>query len=90
MSTQFNGYRLRQARELRGLDQSELAQRVFLDVFAIRLMETGSKEPNADLLGQLCFVLGFPPSWFRQPYDGPELPLGSLVLHAARADQETK
>jgi transcriptional regulator with XRE-family HTH domain len=50
-------HRLRQARELRALNQAELAQRARLQPSAISHFETGTRQPSFDNLRRLADAL---------------------------------
>jgi Zn-dependent peptidase ImmA (M78 family)/transcriptional regulator with XRE-family HTH domain len=73
--------RLRQARELRGLRQSELAELVSKSQGTIANIESGLSEPPAELLAALAKSTGFPLSFFST--DPPiEFPAQSLMFRA--------
>jgi Zn-dependent peptidase ImmA (M78 family)/transcriptional regulator with XRE-family HTH domain len=76
--------RLRQARELRGLTQTALAQQVGVHPSAIAQLETGRMQPSPAVLDALSRATGFPPAFFTRP-SGPALPLGSLRFRARAA-----
>lgn len=76
-----NGERLRQARELHGLTQTELAQRVQVEQPLIAQIEGGKKQPSDRLLEAISLATGFPPSYFKQG-NGPDFPAGSLLFRA--------
>jgi Zn-dependent peptidase ImmA (M78 family)/DNA-binding XRE family transcriptional regulator len=76
--------RLRQARELRGLTQTALAQRVAVHPSAIAQLETGRIQPSLAVLDALSRATGFPPAFFARP-SGPALPQGSLRFRARAA-----
>jgi Zn-dependent peptidase ImmA (M78 family) len=76
--------RLRQARELRGLTQTALAQQVHVHPSAIAQLETGRIQPSPEVLDVLSRATGFPPTFFTRP-SGPALPLGSLRFRARAA-----
>jgi len=76
--------RLQQARELRGLKQTVLAQQVGVHPSAIAQLETGRIQPSPAVLDALSRATGFPPAFFTRP-SGPILPLGSLRFRARAA-----
>lgn len=80
----LNPARLRQARELRGLTQTALAQQVGVHPSAIAQLETGRIQPSPPVLDALSRATGFPPAFFTRP-SGPPLPLGSLRFRARAA-----
>src|SRR5262249_41042074 len=77
----LNGDRVRQARELSGLTQSQLAEALRTDQPAIARIESGFLQPDESRIVALANETGFPRSFFFQP-DGPLLPLGSLRYRA--------
>ena len=54
-----NGERVRQARELRGLTQTELAERVDVRQSTIANIENGRLVPSNELIATLAMTLGF-------------------------------
>jgi Zn-dependent peptidase ImmA (M78 family)/transcriptional regulator with XRE-family HTH domain len=79
-----NGLRVKQAREIRKLTQSELARRLDVHQSVIGKMETDVREWPAILIESLALQLGFPVAFFSQGV-GPEFPLGTLLFRC-RAD----
>lgn len=77
----INGERIRQARELRGVTQQELAEQVGVNQSAIAQFEAGRTQPSLAVLQSISFTIGFPASFFQQE-NGPEFPLGSLLFRA--------
>ena len=77
----INGERVRQARELRDLTQTELAKLVGLDQSAIANIEAGRFQPSESNIEAIALSTGFPPSFFSQE-PGPDFPLGSLQFRA--------
>jgi Zn-dependent peptidase ImmA (M78 family) len=75
------GARVRQARELRGLTQSDLAEKVKRDQSLIAHVENGLKEPSDELLGLIALKLDLPVSFFSKPQE-VQLPGGSLLWRA--------
>ncbi|MEU6655672.1 XRE family transcriptional regulator [Streptomyces sp. NPDC046900] len=67
MSTQaFERTRLRTARELAGLTQTQLARKSGLTSAAISQFESGAARPSPDTSGVLARVLAVPPEFFRE------------------------
>lgn len=79
----INGHRIKQARELCGFNQKELARRTGLSQPTIAQFELGLREPTEETLKVLAFQLGFRPGFFRDP-DAPDFPLGSHLLYRTR------
>lgn len=81
----INGDRVKQAREIRGLTQAELAERVGVSQPTIAYIErTVSQqlfEPSSEIMEAIALQTGFPLLFFRQE-SGPELPLGSLLYRS--------
>jgi Zn-dependent peptidase ImmA (M78 family)/transcriptional regulator with XRE-family HTH domain len=79
------GSRIRQTRELRGLTQTELAERINVTQSAVARFEKEQIDPSEETLRAIAFALGFPVAFYRTPR-GTDFPLGShLVLFRARA-----
>jgi len=76
-----NGERVRQARELRKLTQTELATRCLVEQAAIARIESGDLKPSDALVQAISEHMGFPVEFFHQP-TGPDFPLGSLLFRA--------
>lgn len=76
---EVNGQRVRQARELRKLTQTELARHVGVSQSTIAKMELGVREWEDALIEAIAFQTGYPVSFFQQGI-GPEFPLGSLLF----------
>src|SRR5690242_15131605 len=77
----INGERLRQARELHGFTQTELAERVQVEQSLIAQIEGGKKQPSERILEAIALATGFPPSFFKQ-MNGLDFPAGSLLFRA--------
>lgn len=73
------GDRVRQARELRGLTQEELAKRLHVQQSAVAHVEAGLY--GAELMSAIAFQTGFPVSFFDEPYV-EDFPVGSLQFRA--------
>jgi Zn-dependent peptidase ImmA (M78 family)/transcriptional regulator with XRE-family HTH domain len=76
-----DGERIRQARELRALTQTELAARAGVNQSSIALMEAGVVHPAAPTLEAIALACRFPPSFFDQA-PPPPFPEGSLLFRA--------
>jgi Zn-dependent peptidase ImmA (M78 family)/transcriptional regulator with XRE-family HTH domain len=70
------GPRVRQARELRGLTQTELAHSIGVQQSSIAHLEAGLYS-GSDLIAQIALVTGFPPTFFERDLV-EEFPVGSL------------
>ncbi len=84
----IHGERLRQARELRGLTQTELADRLAINQSTIAYIENGRLSPSDELVNSISLQTGFPPAFFRRAPAG-EFSLGSLLFRS-RASTTTK
>lgn len=76
-----NGNRIRQARELKGLTQLELANAVGTVQAIIAQYESGRYQPQGETIEEIAHHLGFPVAFFSKP-DPPDFPLGSLLFRA--------
>ena len=76
-----NGERLRQARELCGFTQTELAELIQVEQPLIAQVEGGKKQPSERILEAIALATGFPPSFFKQ-MNGSDFPAGSLLFRA--------
>lgn len=76
--------RVRQARELRGISQEGLAERIGITQPAISQIEAGLVQPSSEVLAKIAMQTGFPLSFFRKqpPVD---FPVGSLMYRARRS-----
>lgn len=74
-----NGQRVKQARELRKLTQTDLARNVGVSQSAIAKMEMSVRECEPALIEAIAFQTGYPVSFFQQGL-APEFPLGSLLF----------
>ncbi len=77
----INGYRIRQARELVRLTQTELADTVGTVQSSIAQIESGRLQPSEPLIEAIASRLGFPVSFFSRE-DPPNFPLGSLLFRS--------
>lgn len=80
-SRAVNGQRLRQARELRGLTQTALADLMSIDQTMVAHIERGMKQPSTEVLEHLAAELELPESFFHQS-EPPEFPRGSLLFRS--------
>lgn len=80
-STKVNGDRIRQAREIRGLTQQELAKIIGADQSTVARYERDLLTASDTQLQAIALATGFPVSFFRRP-PGPEFPFGSLMNRA--------
>lgn len=78
------GSRIRQAREFRGLTQTELARRCDVSQPLIAQCEAGIKTVSPHLLEAISFQTRFPVQFFRR-FEYPDFPLGSLIFRARKA-----
>jgi Zn-dependent peptidase ImmA (M78 family)/DNA-binding XRE family transcriptional regulator len=85
----ISGDRLKLARELRGLTQSELAKRVEVTQASIAQIEGGRIQPSEDLLQAIALQTGFRPSFFKQAPPA-DFPLGSLLFRKRAAMTATE
>lgn len=75
----ITGDRIKQARELRGLTQTELARHASVSQAAIAHFESGRELPSEGVLQAIAFQTGFPVAFFnRNP--PPDFPLGSILF----------
>jgi Zn-dependent peptidase ImmA (M78 family)/transcriptional regulator with XRE-family HTH domain len=78
------GSRIRQAREFRGLTQTELARRCNVSQPLIAQCESEAKQPSTHLLESVALQTRFPIQFFRRA-EYPDFPLGSLIFRARKA-----
>jgi Zn-dependent peptidase ImmA (M78 family)/transcriptional regulator with XRE-family HTH domain len=83
-----NGDRIKQAREIKGLTQAELAERIDYSQATIAHLERNSRQllfhPSESIIEAIAFQTGFPVPFFYQE-SGPEFPLGSLLFRSRRS-----
>src|SRR5688572_19816492 len=82
--TRVNGDRIRQAREIAGLTQVELAKRADVDQSTVARWERDLLAPSDEQLQKISLATKFPVSFFRRP-TGPEFPFGSLMNRARKS-----
>ena len=80
----INGDRVKQARELRGLTQAELAGAIGVSQAAVAQIEAGLTEPTERHLEAIALQTKLPPSFFRQR-TAVDFPLGSLLFRSRKA-----
>src|SRR5579872_219222 len=77
----INGDRIKQAREMRGMTQTELAERIQISRNALTHYEVGRYEPSEAVLDAIALQTGFPPAFFHQE-SSIDFPFGSLLFRA--------
>jgi hypothetical protein len=80
MMKQFNGTRIRQAREILGLSREEFAGKVGCGPSELVRYEANLSETPRGTAERISIATGFSPRFFAQP-DPPGFPLGSLLFH---------
>lgn len=80
----INGDRIRQAREIAGLTQLDLAKQIGVSQSHVALFEQNLREPQEDTLRGISFATKFPLSFFRRE-PSPEFPQGSLLYRRRKA-----
>lgn len=78
------GERVKQARELIGFTQTELANRLGITQSSVAQIESGRLSPSVELVEGIALQTRFPPSFFKQPPDD-DFPLGSLLFRSKAA-----
>ena len=85
MNRTINGDRIKQAREISGLTQAQLAKKIKKSQSTIAHLERDSKqlllEPSDEIVHAIALATGFPIGFFYQE-SGPEFPLGSLLYRS--------
>ena len=84
----INGNRIKQAREIRRMTQTTLAENVGVKQPAINRMEKGIISPSDEVLQKIAIHTGFPVSFFKQP-DSPDF-ISGTILFRARAEMAQK
>jgi Zn-dependent peptidase ImmA (M78 family)/transcriptional regulator with XRE-family HTH domain len=81
----LNGYRLKQARELRRLTQTELAEHIGVAQPTIARAEQGLLQLSDSLVETIALSTGFPVGWF---YGASflQIPEGSLLFYRKKSD----
>lgn len=85
----INGERVRQAREMRALTQTALADKVGVSQPYIAQVESGYLQPSKEVLEAIALRTGFPPAFFRQE-NSTTFPEGSLLFRARRSITATQ
>lgn len=83
-TTRVSGDRIRQAREIAGLTQAELAERARVDQSTVARWERDLVEVSDEQLQRVALATSFPMAFFRRP-SGPEFPFGSLMNRARKS-----
>src|SRR6185437_12290831 len=79
----FLGERIRQAREIRGLTQEELANRIGCSQALVAQFEAGFKMPNNDFVESVVDATEFPITFLNEP-PHPEFGIAEILLRAQR------
>lgn len=77
----INGDRIKQIRELRGLTQTQLAEKIGVNQSTIAQIERGQIAPGDEVFQKIVLQTGFPVAFFKQP-TSTDFPLGSLLFRA--------
>ena len=77
----INGDRIKQARELRGLTQAELAERIQINRGTLTHYEVGRYEAPDEIIDAIALQTGFPPAFFKQE-TSVDFPFGSILYRA--------
>jgi Zn-dependent peptidase ImmA (M78 family)/transcriptional regulator with XRE-family HTH domain len=80
----IHGERVRQAREFRGLTQTQLGSRVGIEQSSVALIESGQRQPSQEVLEGIALQTGFPPAFFRLG-PPPQFSVGSLLFRSQRS-----
>ncbi len=75
----INGLRVKQAREISKLTQTDLAKRLKITQSTVGKLESDIKDCDKSLVEQLALLTGFPVSFFSQGLS-PDFPLGTLLF----------
>jgi Zn-dependent peptidase ImmA (M78 family)/transcriptional regulator with XRE-family HTH domain len=88
MNQILNGDRIKQAREIKGYTQAELASNVHVTQSTIAHLESNNKQlilqPSDRIIEAIAFQTGFSVPFFYQE-SAPEFPLGSLLFRSRRS-----
>lgn len=80
----INGDRIRQAREIAGLTQAQLADKAGISQAHVALFEQNMRQPQENTLESIAIATGFPVAFFRREVS-PEFPLGSLLYRRRKS-----
>ena len=80
----INGDRIRQAREIAGLTQSQLADALGVTQAHVALFEQNLRQPQDSTLQSIAFATKFPVAFFRRE-PSPDFPLGSLLYRRRKS-----
>jgi Zn-dependent peptidase ImmA (M78 family)/DNA-binding XRE family transcriptional regulator len=80
----INGDRIRQAREIAGLTQSQLADALGVTQAHVALFEQNLRQPQDSTLQSIAFATKFPVAFFRREAS-PDFPLGSLLYRRRKS-----
>jgi Zn-dependent peptidase ImmA (M78 family)/transcriptional regulator with XRE-family HTH domain len=80
----IHGERVRQAREVLGLTQTDLADAAGVSQPTIARMEAAVTEGNPEVVASISRRTGFPQAFFREPPQH-DFPLGSLLFRSRRS-----
>lgn len=80
----ISGERIRQAREICGLTQAELAAAADVEQSHISMIEKGAREPSEQVVEAIALRTGFGPGFFNRS-GGPEFPEGSLLYRRRKS-----
>lgn len=78
----MNPDRIRQARELAGLKQADLAKRIGIAQSAIAQIESGQFTPSVSIQQAIALHTGFDLSFLRRPDPPAEFPVGSILYRS--------
>ena len=84
MNHAVNGDRIRQAREIKGLTQKELADAIGVDQSTVARWERDVVAASDAQIELISFATKFPVAFFRRSI-GPEFPFGSLMNRARKS-----
>ena len=74
----INGDRIRQAREIAGLTQEQLAEAVGMSQTHVAMFEQNLRQPQEETVNGMALATGFPVGFFRRETSA-DFPLGSLL-----------
>jgi Zn-dependent peptidase ImmA (M78 family) len=74
----INGDRIKQAREIKGWTQKQLADRIGIKQTTVSQVESGVLQASDEIIQRVVLQTGFPPAFFKQS-NTIDFPLGSLL-----------